>query len=600
MLVRKHVRPPWHESFPPRDLVLSDDADAVAAWLASHVPPPKEADPSLSAREKQLACMSAQEYIAARKAGTVSCAEYVTALTKRAVYYKYMNQFMYWQNDPDQWERVLSQARALDSKAASDGMDTIGPLYGLPVPCKGTMATTDFNSSVGCGLLHNYKAKRDAAVVRLLRAANGIVMGKTNVPEFAAGWITANYANGRTLNPYDHRLTTGGSSGGSASAVASYICPLAFTEDTGGSTRHPAFQCQNFGYDPARNHLPNAGNPGMSFTNDQVGVNARSFEDVLVFDAALLGTGEAHAAAAEKAPPATSVRVGLPQYPFVEGRLEEYRISESLEGKYAAVIAALKRGAVPLIEEEWPDVESPHFGCRVNAVKEVLHGQVINGRHVDNFYGADRGMAFHSFSGQMATFVASYLEAPVSNVDLVADMMPLGGGLDTGGLHRREDMDLDESTFRYWIASQPNVVRVWNSFFDAHGADVIMTPPQFADAISYENAAARAVPIRRKQEAGGYAVNPCDIGDSNYLHYMAFKLIPIPKLIVPTGLDAEGRPTAMEFWGRAPPPEKLYDDEFMRTFDLDFLYAVRPLVEVIHADAELRRVDAALVADLFT
>ena len=96
-----------------------------------------------------------------------------------------------------------------------------------------------------------------------------------NVPEFAANWVTANPASGQTRNPYDHKLTVGGSSGGSASAVASYMCPLAVTEDTGGSTRVPASSNQNFGFDPSRNHYPNDGNPGMTYLCDQLGVNAR-------------------------------------------------------------------------------------------------------------------------------------------------------------------------------------------------------------------------------------------------------------------------------------------------------------------------------------
>jgi Asp-tRNA(Asn)/Glu-tRNA(Gln) amidotransferase A subunit family amidase len=104
----------------------------------------------------------------------------------------------------------------------------------LPVPLKGTVATTDFPSSAGVGALHNYHAVTDAAMTTLLRNAHAVIMGKTNVPEFACSWITANYANGRALNPYDHGLTTGGSSGGSASSVASFIAPIAISEDTGG------------------------------------------------------------------------------------------------------------------------------------------------------------------------------------------------------------------------------------------------------------------------------------------------------------------------------------------------------------------------------
>lgn len=90
------------------------------------------------------------------------------------------------------------------------------------------------------------------------------------MPEFAASMTTRNPASGTVRNVYGHQLTVGGSSGGAASAVAAYVCPLAVTEDTGGSTRIPAACNGNYGFDPSRNHYPNGGNPGMSFTNDQV------------------------------------------------------------------------------------------------------------------------------------------------------------------------------------------------------------------------------------------------------------------------------------------------------------------------------------------
>eukprot|EP00324_Dicrateria_rotunda_P004321 CAMPEP_0206172420 /NCGR_PEP_ID=MMETSP1474-20131121/45481_1 /ASSEMBLY_ACC=CAM_ASM_001110 /TAXON_ID=97495 /ORGANISM="Imantonia sp., Strain RCC918" /LENGTH=111 /DNA_ID=CAMNT_0053580549 /DNA_START=405 /DNA_END=736 /DNA_ORIENTATION=- len=109
-------------------------------------------------------------------------------------------------------------------------------------------------------------------------------MGKTNVPEFAASWITMNQTNGRVLNAYNTKLTSGGSSGGSGSVIGFNIAPIATTEDTGGSTRHPAYQNHAFGYDPSRNHYPNSGNPGLSYYNDQVGLNAKSYEDILFFD----------------------------------------------------------------------------------------------------------------------------------------------------------------------------------------------------------------------------------------------------------------------------------------------------------------------------
>ena len=116
----------------------------------------------------------------------------------------------------------------------------------------------------------------DTDLTALIKEKNGIILGCTNVPEFAASARTVNPASGQTRNAYSHALTVGGSSGGAGSAVASYIAPIAVTEDTGGSTRIPATANGNFGFDPSRGHYPNDGNPGMSYIRDQLGLNARS------------------------------------------------------------------------------------------------------------------------------------------------------------------------------------------------------------------------------------------------------------------------------------------------------------------------------------
>ena len=145
-------------------------------------------------------------------------------------------------------------------------------------------------------------------------------MGKTNVPEFACSGTTVNHTNGICRNPHDACLSTGGSSGGSAVATAARIATVSITEDTGGSTRNPANQCGNFGYDPPRNKHPNAGNPGITFFNDQLGCNAGSYDDVLLYDMAVTGKVDEHAAAeaAVDALPSSSIRIGFPQEMFVE------------------------------------------------------------------------------------------------------------------------------------------------------------------------------------------------------------------------------------------------------------------------------------------
>jgi len=113
----------------------------------------------------------------------------------------------------------------------------------------------------------------------------------------ASSISTGNYANGIAINPWGHDEIIGGSSGGSASSVASYIATIAITEDTGGSTNTPATRNHRFGYDPPKFHYPNAGNPSLTVRNDQLGVHARSIDDIIAYDKASLGNDAAHAKA---------------------------------------------------------------------------------------------------------------------------------------------------------------------------------------------------------------------------------------------------------------------------------------------------------------
>jgi len=537
--------------------------------------------------------------------GSVTCVEYAGVLVARALHYAYMNHFMYWDIMPRQMDIVMRMAEALDQRAAAEGIEAIAPLYGLPVPAKGTMATVDFPSSAGVGILHNTFAVADAAALTRLKRMNGIIFGKTNVPEFAGSWVSCNYANGCTLNPYNHSLTSGGSSGGSASAVASYVAPVAFTEDTGGSTRHPSVQNQNFGYDPSRNHYPNAGNPGMSYTLDQVGINARSLQDILTFDAAFLGTSAAHAAAAARARQARSVSVGLPKYPFVEFYVpeggmnsQEYvgkqKVSVNALRKYEAVAAALKEVGIRLVEQEWPERNGR------NAVADLFHFTRVNGKPFDFVQ-----TALHSYTGQVSEWVRAYLNSSVAVKDIMNDTFAAGDGHGPAGYMTGCNTS-DESHLRY--AMGPFVrktLRVWNGYFDEHGVDVLLTPAQFCDAPTYECRAAGTCRMQR-DFGSGYRTADAGITHCNLLSFVLFKNIPVPKITVPVGLDPEGNPVSIEFWGRAGPKQDpagrgdgsddwLYDDDFAQTADLDFLYAVRELVEVIQRTPSLRRAEAGLV-----
>ncbi|CAE8734915.1 unnamed protein product [Polarella glacialis] len=593
-------RPSWKPSFPPQELVDMKDSTLLAAWFAQNMPPMRSSDQTLTPRERKLQAMSLTDYVAARKRCEVTCEDYASALVKRMLHYSYMNAFMYLDNMPWQTEYIVQQARALDKKALEEGVSAIAPLYGLPVPIKGTMATTDFPSSAGHGLLHDCYAKADAGMVALLRRKHAVIMGKTNVPEFAASAATANYANGCTMNPYDHALSPGGSSGGAGSAVATYIAPLALSEDTGGSTRMPAFQTHNFGYDPSRNHYPNDGNTSMTYTNDQIGLIARSLEDILAMDAALLGLEAEHDSFRSRAPALRDIRVGLPQWPFVEFFVPQgcycsfgsphMRISKAMESKYDAVKGVLGRAEVVLVDSEWPKAHSSHLGHEINALAEIMYGRIVNGKPCDTgFY-----TAIHSFSGQVAQWVSTYLGAKVSLTELISDIHALGDH--QPGRSLGESGQMDESQFRYIMAIQLELVQIYNSYFDAHTVDVILIPGQLSDAITWKDLVAGTCPLQVFKDGEWVTTEDSSIHPIS-VSMFTLKNIPIPKLMVPTGLDDRGRPTGVQLWGRAPPPERLWDDEFAKTFDLAFLHTARVLVDCIQAEPSLTRVDAPMVAD---
>ena len=365
-----------------------------------------KAPQELSCREKELLKLSAEGYVRERRAGRVSCEEYTTLLVRRARYYRYMwlggsemdpkrqrgahrrslKGHAFWRNWVlyvlrNQWtfrsyelfESAISLAKELDSKASKEGVDCLAPLYGLPIPMKGTAAVVAFPSGAGVGVLSSYVPKKDSALTKLIYEAHGVVLGTTNVPEFACSVNTANVASGQTRNPYDFRFSPGGSSGGAGSAVAMHMCVVAVSEDTGGSTRVPALFNGLFGFDPCRNHYPNEGNCGMSFCKDQLGVLSRSMEDLLFYDRALLGTRhrahELHALWQTRCDerPLESFRVGLPTRPWVIGG--DRRLDATMQAAYEAVQRALQ--PVRLCEVDWDGPEATAVASQEGPEKHV-------------------------------------------------------------------------------------------------------------------------------------------------------------------------------------------------------------------------------------
>ncbi|HPU50011.1 MAG TPA: amidase [Burkholderiaceae bacterium] len=207
--------------------------------------------------------------------------------------------------DPD---AALAQARALDAGA------TRGPLHGLPLGVKDLLDTADMPTGYGSPIYAGQRPAADAATVALCREAGAVVAGKTVTTEFAY------FHPGPTANPHNPAHTPGGSSSGSAAAVADRMLPLALGTQTAGSVIRPAAYCGVVGFKPSWGRVPRAGVKSLSETLDTIGGFGRSVRDVALLGSVLLS--DARLAALAHQPDVQAPRIGLcrtPQWPQADG-----------------------------------------------------------------------------------------------------------------------------------------------------------------------------------------------------------------------------------------------------------------------------------------
>lgn len=206
-------------------------------------------------------------------------------------------------------------------------------------------------------------------------------------------------------------------------------------------------------------------------------------------------------------------------------------VSPRLRAKYEDAKSALQAGGFTLVDGEWPEKDSVHFGRRVNAAIDSLFGnRRINNRDYDGV-GAPH---LHSFTGQVAEWVKTYLAANVSLQEIWDTSEDGGDGHSPRGFYILSAVT-DESQMRAVGHVQADKLRVWNSYFDEHQVDAIMTPGQLCDAITFAGMANSSLPITAQQADGSYReTKDGSIVHCNLVHYFAFKDIPIPK-VSPSG-----------------------------------------------------------------
>jgi aspartyl-tRNA(Asn)/glutamyl-tRNA(Gln) amidotransferase subunit A len=220
-------------------------------------------------------------------------------------------------------DRALARARALDARASP-----AGPLHGVPIAIKDNIVVRDMPATAGSRILEGYQPPYDATAVTRLEEAGAVIVGKTNCDEFAMGSSTEHSAYGPTLNPWAPDRIPGGSSGGSAAAVAAGMTPLALGSDTGGSVRQPASCCGVVGVKPTYGRISRYGLIAFASSLDQIGPLTLSVADAALALDVLCGSDPRDATSAARPVESFSaaldgqvkgLRIGVPRHLLEHG-----------------------------------------------------------------------------------------------------------------------------------------------------------------------------------------------------------------------------------------------------------------------------------------
>ncbi|MBI2165683.1 MAG: amidase [Chloroflexi bacterium] len=395
-------------------------------------------------------------------------------------------------------ELALTQAREAE-KALASGPDKLGPLHGVPVSIKDLEATRGIRTTFGSLIFQEHVPEEDSIVVERVRRSGAIVMGKTNTPEFGLLGTTENRLGDACRNPWDPERTSGGSSGGAATALASGLCPLAVGSDGGGSIRIPSSFCGVYGIKPTQGRVPRYGGVGRPAANlfSQSGPMSRNVRDAALLLQVLSGY--------DKRDP-TSLREPVPDFVgSLNQGVKGLRIAWSPDLGYAAVepevVDVARRACLSfqglgcLVEETAFAVDDPfrHFWAIFSATAYASYGHLLD-----------------SHAGDMTPYGRDTLEH--------------GAGV-TGAEYSR--------SLRYVQVVQNQMTDMLEQY------DLLMTPTM----------AVAAFPVGERPEAiGGRAVDP----DWGFLPFtFPINMSGQTAASVPCGFTSHGMPVGLQIIARA-------------------------------------------------
>ena len=356
-------------------------------------------------------------------------------------------------------ETALKQAQAADARRASARRhpdEDLPPLLGLPIAVKDLLALSGVRCTCGSRILADFVPPFSATAVQRLLDAGVVILGKTNTDEFAMGSSTENSAYGPSRNPWDTDRVPGGSSGGSAAAVAARMLPAALGTDTGGSVRQPAAFCGLTGIKPSYGRVSRYGLVAYGSSLDSVGVLARSAEDAALFFSLMAGHDPLDATSLDRPVPPISLdskadlsglRIGVPQEYFIAGMQPEVEQAvrdavsqmEALGAVVTGIHLAHTEYALPVYYLIAPAEASANLarydGVRYGLRAEAEHiwevftrsrgagfGPEVKRRIMLGTYALSAGYydAYYGQAQKVRTLIKRDFEAAFQNVDVIA------------------------------------------------------------------------------------------------------------------------------------------------------------------------------------
>ena len=415
-------------------------------------------------------------------------------------------------------KQALEDARAADS-AVTEGAD-LKQLSGIPVAVKDNILVSGHRASAASRMLENYVASYDATVIKKLREAGAIIIGRTNMDEFAMGSSTETSAFGVTRNPHDLSRIPGGSSGGSAAAVAAGECVAALGSDTGGSIRQPAALCGVVGLKPTYGAVSRHGLIAMASSLDVIGPITRTVEDVeTIFnvikgkdplDSTTLETRNLKLETQEK----KQIKIGIPKEYFGEGLNSE--VKQSVE----STLKKLQASGFTL-----HDVSLPHADYALACYYIIMPAEVS--ANLSRFDGIRYGL-----SEQSNELLEVYMKSRrVGFGDEVRRRILLGAYVLSAGYYDA-----------YYLKAQRVRTLIRQDFEKAlKDVDVVVSPTTPAPAFKF----------------GEKSSDPVEMYLSD-IYTVSANLAGIPALSVPCGVSGEGLPIGIQFMGRWLEEETLF------------------------------------------